>query len=359
MKRSLIFIFLALTIIGAGFYFRFYITSKSVDAGSGMDVTSSVRFVNSAITADGNVTAQTQAKLSFASPGKLTYLPFKEGDRVKAGQTIAQLDTYALQRQLTATLNNYRSARDTFDQTQQNYQDNILNSQVSPNYSKANSDTTTVVNDAIKRILDQNQSNLDNSVINVELANYALQLSTISSPINGILTHSDAAVAGLNITPAAVFTIADPDSVVFRANVPASSIYYVLPGRQAILTIDGLPNKITGTVSKIYPSKIILPTGQSVYAVDIVSPELVGSARLDQTGKAIINTESENVALVPAWTVLGGRYLWINNQGRPELKQVTVGKIHGNEIEITSGLSAGDRIIINPRYISSQKYPLL
>ena len=91
-----------------------------------------VQFVNSTITADGSVVAQNQAKLNFQTGGKLVRLPFKEGDRVRAGQLIAQLDTYALQRQLTLALNNYRIARNSFDQTQQNSSDNVLKSQVAP-----------------------------------------------------------------------------------------------------------------------------------------------------------------------------------------------------------------------------------
>jgi len=321
--------------------------------------TSTVRFITSTMTADGSIVAQNQARLAFQTSGKLTYLPFKEGDKVRAGQTIAKLDSYALQRQLRASLNNYRSTRDTFDQVQQNNIDNVLNAQVTPTYAKANLDTTQAVNDAIKRILDQNQATLDNSVINVELANYALQLSTLSSPISGIITHEDVAVAGLNITPATGFTVADPDSMVFRANIPTSSIYYVSLGSKVTLVLDGINQKISGTVSRIYPSKIILSGGQAVYPIDIVSDELKTKAKLEQTGKAIISTNSENLALVPVWSVLSGKYIWINNNDKPELRQVSTGKIHGNEIEITAGLAAGDKIIVDPKYISSLKYPIL
>jgi hypothetical protein len=73
----------------------------------------------------------------------------------------------------------------------------------------------------------------------------------------------------------------------------------------------------------------------------------------------MISTNSEHVALVPAWTVLGGKYIWIDNNGTPELRQVTAGKIHGSEIEITGGLSPDDQIIIDPKFIPSLKYQLL
>ena len=86
------------------------------------------------ITANGFVTAQNRATLNFQTSGKLSYLPYKEGDTVTAGRTIARLDTYALNRQLSLALNNYRATRNTFDQTQQNSQDNVLKTQIAPTY---------------------------------------------------------------------------------------------------------------------------------------------------------------------------------------------------------------------------------
>ena len=67
-------------------------------------------------------------------------------------------------------------------------------------------------------------------------------------------------------------------------------------------------------------------------------------ARLDMTGSAMISTNSENVALVPAWTVLSGKYIWIDNNGTPELKTVTAGKIHGNEIEIIKSFQVRQKV---------------
>jgi HlyD family secretion protein len=321
--------------------------------------TTKVQYVNSTITADGSVTAQSQAKLNFQTQGRLVYLPFKEGDNIQIGQTVAKLDTYTLQRQLTAALDTYRTTRNTFEQTQENSQDNVLRPQVAAGFTNVNIDSTTVINTAIARILEQNQANLDSSVINVELANYALQLSTLTSPINGIVTHEDVQVPGINITPATTFTVADPDTMVFRANVPAASIYYVATGNKVTLAVDGIENKITGTVVKIYPAKVVLANGAAVYQVDIESDELKKNAKLDEAGKAIISTNSENVALVPAWTVLGGKYIWVLNNQKPELRQITAGKVHGTEIEITNGLSPSDKILVDPKFISALKYKLL
>lgn len=327
-------------------------------------MTTSVKFVSSNINADGIVTAQNQANLHFQTGGKLTYLPLKEGDSVYQGQTIASLDTYALQRQLSAALNIYRSTRDVFDQQVANSQNNYLQAQQTYPYNTFNAAgisgtaETNAINDIVKRIIDENQANLDNSVINVELANYALQLSRLTSPIKGIITHEDINVSGQNITPTTTFTVADPDTMVFRANVPMEYIYYITEGADVKLAIDGLADKIDGTVVKIYPAKVTLPTGQSVYQVDIQSDDLKKSAKLDMGGTAIITTNAKNVALVPAWTVLSGKYIWVEENGSPKLLSVTAGKVHGNQIEVTEGLSTNDKVIIDPEFISNMKYKL-
>lgn len=362
MKRKIILSLLVLVLLGIGYLVAARINLSEESVAQESTITSAVRFVESNITATGTVVAQNQAKLAFQTSGKLTYLPFQEGDEVKRDQTIAKLDTYALQRQLTAALNTYRSTRDSFDQTQDNAESGVL--QGSQKYSlevtnRGSFSVDSVMGDIVKRILDQSQATLDNSVISVELANYALQLSTLTSPIDGVVTHEDVSVAGVNITPATSFVISDPDSMVFRANIPASNIYYVNLGSQVTLAIDGFPENVNGVVSKIYPTKVTLASGKSVYQVDIVSDEIISNAKLDQAGTAIISTDAENVALVPAWTVLDGKYVWVEENGAPQLKEVTIGKVHDNEIEIISGLSEEDKIIANPKNITNQKYKIL
>lgn len=362
MNKKIFAITFVLVAIIVGYIVNAKVNASKAQINKDSTITSTVKFVESTIITSGVVTAQNQAKLSFQTSGKLIYLPFKEGDKVRTGQTVAKLDTYALQHQLTAALNNYRSTRDAFDQAQDNAKTGVL--QGSQKYSlqvtnKGGFDVDSVMGDIVKRILDQNQATLDNSVVNVELANYALQLSTLTSPLDGIITHEDVNVAGVNITPATNFVIADPESMVFRANVLANNIYYVSLGSQVDLAIDGIPGKINGVVSKIYPTKVTLPNGQSVYQVDILSDGLKSNAKLDQAGTAIISTNAKDVALVPAWTVLNGKYIWVEVNGVPQLKEVSTGKVHDNEIEIISGLSAEDKVIANPKKITVKQYSIL
>ncbi len=320
----------------------------------------SIKKIKSQISADGIITSENQATLNFQTAGKLVYLPFKEGDHVSQGQAIARLDTYALQRQLSAALNSYRATRDTFDQVQQNSQDNQLQASQRSSFSSVQKDKSNAIDDAVKRIVDQSQASLDNSIVNVELSNYALQLSTLTAPINGIILHQDPTVPNVNITTATTFTIADPDTPVFKANVNAADIDFIHPGDNAAIKINGSDKIYQGTISKIYPQKTTLPSGEEVYKVDIQSDSFKNNIKLEQAGSVLIsNSQSPDVALVPAWTVVGHQYLWVMENGRAVLKKVKLGQLHGEEIEILQGIEAGDQVIIDPESIAVSRYQIL
>lgn len=315
--------------------------SNKDSAHLGPTISTTAKFVTSTITADGAVTAQDEAVLTFQTPGKLIYLPFQLGDRVLQGQAVAQLDLAKLQANLRQAEQSFTAAKAASEK--------LYNDQGAP--------TDETFDQKVKRTaVDAAQDIAYDSVVK---ARQDITDATLVSSINGILIREDVTVTGVNVTPATTFIVADPSTMVFRANVSMGDIYYLNVGSQVTLAIDGIPNKLTGTVVKIYPSKVTLPSGQAVYQVDIDSDELKKLAKLDEGGTALISSNAENVALVPAWTVLAGKYIWIDNNGTPELRQVTTGKIHGTEIEITGGLSTQDKIIIDPKFISTRKYKLL
>ena len=324
-----------------------------------------IKDVASDILADGTIASQNEANLHFQIGGKLTYLSAKEGDSVIQGQSIANLDTYALQRQLTAALNTYRSTRDTFDQVGANTTNGVAVGQqrfsleMTTKAGLGGQNEIDVINDTVKRIVDQNQANLDNSVINVELANYALSLSSLTAPFNGIVVHEDVKNAGINITPATSFMVVDPNALVFRAHVNEQDIDYVEVGSQAKVDVDGTSQAYSGVISKIYPEKIVLPTGQKVYSVDITLSDTKG-LRYAQTGSVkIASNTSIDTKLVPRWTVLNGQEIWVREGSLIVLKTVTTGKTHGDFIEITSGLTDNDKIIVNPQSVIQDKYQII
>jgi HlyD family secretion protein len=360
INKKVIYFFVVIVIIGIIALINFYPNSVSSNSE-----TVAVKKVGNQILADGTVDSQDTATLHFQVGGKLAYLPVKEGDKVYTGQTIAQLDTYTLQRQLTIALNNYRSTRNTFDQTNDNAKDNLAQGQQKYSIEKTtlsglSGDTEyNAINDIVKRIVDQNQANLDNSVANVELANYTLQLASLASPIDGVITHLDVSTNNVNVTPTTSFTVADPDNLVFNANVSESTINYISVGNDVKIKVTN-GGQSTGKVSKIYPQRFLLSNGESAYKVEITAPDLNKNSKMGQSGSVQIASNLSNESIVvPSWTVLGKKYIWVLNNDKPVLKTVKVGKIMGDETEILEGLIFNDKVILNPKSIATRNYKIL
>jgi len=326
--------------------------------------TVAVNSISQQILATGSIVAQNQAVLNFQIGGKLIYVPFKEGDRVYQGQTIAQLDSSDLQRKLQLSLNSYQSTRDTFDQSQDNNQTGVLQGAQKFGLDTQNKVGTSgqaeidIINNMVKRILDQNQANLNISVLNVELASSAMQMATLTSPISGIVLHEDVNTTGVNITPMTTFIVADPKSIVFSANVRQQDVDFISPGNVVTISLDAMKGQtMQGVVDKIYPQKTVLSNGDQVYRVDVKINNLPVSVKLGQSGTVLIKSNfNQKVILVPSWTVLSQSNIWVSSNGKAILKKVSIGDTINGQTEVLSGLDDTDKVITNPESIISKFY---
>jgi RND family efflux transporter MFP subunit len=328
--------------------------------------TVNVNPISQQILATGSIAAQTQAVLNFQMGGKLIYLPLKEGDSVYQGETIAQLDTYALQRQLQIAANNYEISENNSGQTQENQNAGVLEGQTRTALDQTNKQAYSavpevqVIYDTVQKMVDNANLGQNSAQLNVDLANYALQLATLTSPINGIVLHEDVTTTGVNITPVTTFVVADPTSMVFSANVRQQDVDFISVGNPVTVSLDALNGQtLQGVVDKIYPQKTTSTNGDQVYRVDVKINNLPTSVKLGQNGTVLIKSNfNQKVILVPSWTVLSDTYVWVLENQKPALKQVTVGDTINGQTEVMSGLSDSDKVITNPQSIISKLYSI-
>jgi len=157
------------------------------------------------VSVTGTVGAKSIANLTFPIGGTISWVGIKVGDSVSQNQTIATLDSRTALKNLQATLLSYSIARNTFDQT-------VVN-----NGAQTEQDALNIApNDAIKRILQTNQYNLNQAINSVELQDLARQQSILWTPISGIVTRVDATSPGITATAATYFVVVDPNSIVFN-----------------------------------------------------------------------------------------------------------------------------------------------
>lgn len=293
------------------------------------------------VSSSGKTKAEKSVDLKFQTSGRLAWVGVQEGDHVNAYQAIAGMDQREVQKNLTKTLRDYSAQRLDFEQA---WKDNW------PAAAQSHEDVTHAPNDSITQILEKNQWDLDKAVLDVELKDLAVEYATLVTPIAGIVTSIDTPVAGVNITPAtSVFTVVDPDSMVFEANADETDIGNLKLGQKAQITLDAFPDAtFSGTISYISYASQLSAGGATVFPVRISfdSPQDI---RIGLNGDVTIDSVNEpNVITVPIEAVredAGTKYVY-KKTGTTYMKTpVHTGMQNDSRVIVLDGLSEGDVVV--------------
>ncbi len=190
---------------------------------------------------------------------------------------------------------------------------------------------------------------IDNNSLIAKINNYNSQ---VLSPINGVVTEVYTYEgAGIN-SNLPLMVISDLDNLIIKASVPEGVITDIYEGQKVIIEGDSLKNKVTGQVEKIYPSAVKNEImGGSFITVDVkadnfsgIIPEVTLNLNFEKTGK-------KGSVVIPFGSVKFNEeipYVFINNSGYAVKRQINIGEEFDTEVEVTSGLYAGDELILNP-----------
>lgn len=293
------------------------------------------------VSATGRVQSENQVNLKFQTSGLLAWVGVKEGDRVKKWQAIASLDKRELRKKLEKEMQDYLNERWDFEQTQEDYKE------IKERH---------LVTDKIKRILEKAQFDLNSAVLDYEIQNLAVELATIISPIDGIVTHIDTPVAGVNITPAtAIFTIADPSKMKFVANIDEADIGKIKLGQKTTIILDAYPKeKIEGKITKIAFSSVTTRGGGTAYPVEISLPENINQRfKIGMNGDVeILITEKKEVLTLPNQAIKeknGKKYVRLIEGRNINQAEVETGFEGETKTEITKGVKEGQIVILQEK----------
>lgn len=282
----------------------------------------------------GVVDAHERVLMRFAQSGKLIYLGAKEGDAVQRGQTIASLDRRSVQKTIEKELSEYQSERWDFENGIDGRKDRAI-------------DTTE------RRTADQAQFSLNRSVLDVEIQSLVAENYRLSAPFSGILVSSPVNSVGINILATDIFELVNPESLYFRAAVDEVDVDSLQVGQEVEIRLDSASD----TVLKAVVEKIAYASsettsgtvfGAQIHFLDGVNIE---KQRVGMNGDAAIVLEKKsNVLSVPLSALTsnnGDSYVKVlNGQGKTEERQVEVGIETETDIEIVSGLSEQDQVVL-------------
>jgi len=346
-----------------------------------------------AVVATGKIEPLTKVEVKSKASGIVEKIYVDAGDRVKAGQVLADLDKEQLQASVAAAHANLEAAQAAQLAAEASYQKNVVDAE-GPDvpYLKADVDRA---HDSYKQglialnVMQESEKNYQLAVnkqasamrgVQVSKAQVAqakaqvaqakaalddseenLRYSTIVSPMNGVVLSKDVEVGDavssilvLGSQATLVATLGDTSEVYVLGKVDEADIGKVYLGQSARIVVESFKDKtFQGRVTKI------APLGQekdnvTTFEVRVSIQNPGGELRANMSANAeIILEEKKNALLVPEGAIIFDRDKSASVQvadpkgpdGRKKLA-VKLGITNGVKAEVLSGLNEGQKVIL-------------
>jgi RND family efflux transporter MFP subunit len=195
--------------------------------------------------------------------------------------------------------------------------------------------------------IEQAQAGVDRAKANVEQTLANLDYGTVTAPFTGVVTRKHAEVGAMAGTGQALVTLENIDRLRFSVAVPESLIGRLERGQQVRVKLDALDRSVSGSVSQIIPAadpasrnftvKIALASDGNII------PGMFGRLQLTTSDRQALTIPVE--AIVKRMGITGA-YKVVD--GKAQFQTLTTGATHAEGVEVYSGLTAGDRIILHP-----------
>jgi HlyD family secretion protein len=325
----------------------------------------------SVLNASGYVTARRRATVSSKVTGKVIEVNVEEGMAVREGQVLARLDDSTIRASLELARAQLEAARRAVPESEVRLEEARLNLGRRERLFKEQLATAAdmdqaqaEVNSFIARI-----ASLREQIIvaerQVALQQTALDDMVIRAPFSGVALSKDAqpgemvspVSAGGGFTRTGISTIVDMRSLEVEVDVNESYINRVTAGQPVTAVLDAYPDfEIPAKVIAVVPTAdrqkatVLVRIGFNELDPRIL-PDMgvkVTFLREDATGAA---PAARPTALVPKSAVRsenGASHVFVVTQTSVERRAVQTGGTDGDRLEVTAGLSAGERVVVAP-----------
>ena len=342
-----------------------------------------LRTVSSRVKATGEITPEKRVDISAKVVGEIINLPVVEGQQVKTGQLLLEIERDLYE----SALNQSRAALRQSEVSVRRQEVQLANAQLNLRRAKeliADGLTSQEALDTAQLAVDTAQVELEAQRQSVEQYRSAVQRSqddlartTIRSPMDGTIIQLNAekgetVVPGsTNLPGSVIMTVADMSVLLAEVEVSEVDVINIALGQEAEVTVDALgtePEK--GHVVEIATSGRKDPTQGTIrFAVKVALDDPDPALRPAMTAKVdILTATSTDVVTVPVQAVVKRRFddagdevqgtrakgredvdvVYLIEDGKAAVRRVETGVSDVLHVEIKDGLSAGDEVVIGP-----------
>ena len=357
------------------------------------------------VSAAGKLQAATQVKLSSNLSGDLLDLPVREGDTIKKGQYIGRIDSRRYEAQLHQREAMEQSARSDLSVEEVNLarlEADVKRVQVlvkQDSASKAELEKVVAERDGAAARVQSAKDRIKNASASLAEARFLLSFTTLTAPIDGILTSRlkqvGERVRGSDFNEDPIVIIATLSSMEMKVEVGEHEVVHLHEGDPAEIEIDAFPDRrFPAQVIEIAKNATVKNAGTeaevTTFPVRIALTVNVPGALPGMSGQATISTETHDQALIvplQAVTVRTEKQLaagkekkddapppeasttaakkpsreplqkivFVVEDGKARVRRVETGLASENDIELVSGVKEGEVIVEGPYKLLSRE----
>jgi macrolide-specific efflux system membrane fusion protein len=307
-------------------------------------VTISAGTLEQTVSSTGTIAPAQKADLSFGVAGTVTSVAAKVGKKVKKGQTLARIDTAALERAVTTAQANRDAAAVALSSVQ------------------ASGASSTQVSSAQAQLLEAKDR--------LAAAREDLAAGALTSPITGTVASvaldvGDRVTAGSgsggtspsaagssssssSSSSSAQVVVIATDAWVVDASVGSADLAQIKKGQQARITPTGAGQAVFGTVSSVGIVAASSSGGSATFPVQIkVTGDPAGLYAGGTAAVSLVVRQLQDVLTVPTQALsTSGTDTVVTKvvDGKDVTTPVRVGTSYGPSTQVLSGLVAGDQV---------------
>ncbi len=272
----------------------------------------------------GTVRAKLHSVIEAKISGRIEKMLVVPGQNVKTGELLVQLDAREVQAQLDQALAVRQQAQSDLKRATDLIQQKILS-----------------------------QSEYDNAQSKFRVADAAateaealLGYTKVIAPFDGVITRKYVDVGDLASPGKPLLEMEDARDLRLEADVPEAVISHLTLGDKLGVRVSGVTNELDGVISEIAPSA---DPSSRTFLVKLDLPTTPG-LRAGQFGRAAMPVGETSALRAPASAVVQRgqmELVFVVVNGHAQLRIVKTGKRIGDEVDLVSGVDAGERVVVD------------
>jgi membrane fusion protein (multidrug efflux system) len=273
----------------------------------------------------GNARANESVDISSKTSNVVTAVRFRDGERVRAGQVLVQLDDATARADVAAT-----QAAVTESESQYNRSRELLNTQA-----------------LSKSSFEQLEATLKANRARQQAAQARLQDTVIRAPFSGRVGLRRLSVGTL-ISPGDVITTLDDTSVIkLDFAVPETSVSLLREGLSVRATAPAFPGRtFAGKVASI-DSRVDVNTRSVIVRALLANED--GALKAGMFLNVSLARDERQTLVIPEEALTPEaekQYVYVVADGKAQRREVRIGGRSPGNVEILAGLNAGERVVV-------------